>query len=405
MEKFKSIGCMIFCGSQTIGNIQAGFSPDKVLEISDKILENNALHFHKNYPEIPVILPSEWENEEYLNSLKDKNYDLFYGNPPCSGLSQINKNASADNNVNIHFYRTFDAIDKIEPKVFFIENAPTLINTGYPILLKMVEKFKDRYNFSIIRDKAGNHGACMNRIRTFIIGWKKSIFDNKIPLLQMNIEQPTTVKDIIGDIYDIPEGDSPLKNHTVLPYREYAKHDDLLYLVPQGYNCMDIFIKNIDLIENKLETNELKGVLRCKQKLENGGRIWNKTPFRPEENGLAPSMASVVQLIHPIHNRQFTIREYARLMGYPDSFEFFPNECKTETVQCIAQGVPVDFIKYIHSEIYEALCGKRQLINSENNGLLLFQHHIKQKYQQFNIDELNKMTKLDVDKRSIKLEN
>ncbi len=403
MNELKSIGCMIFCGSQTIGNIAAGFKPDRILEISDQILENNALHFHKNYPEIPVILPSEWENEDYLKSLKKENYDLFYGNCPCSGLSNISRSASADSPTNIHFYRTFDAIEQIEPKAFFIENAPTLINTGYPILLKMVEKFKEKYNISIIRDKGGNHGCCMERTRTFIIGWRKDIFNNQIPLLQMNIQPYTTVKDIIGDIYDIPEGSNQLKNHTVLPYREYATHDNLLHLVPQGSNCLMSFIEHWNSIKDQFTENEIAGIERSRGKLANGGRIWNKTPARPKEDGHAPSMASVVQLIHPIHNRQFTIREYARLMGYPDSFEFFPDECKTETIQCIAQGVPVNFIKYIHSEIKEAINGNRPLLDTEN-GLLLFQHHIKQKYQQFTQDQLKEMTKLDVDKKAEKLQ-
>ena len=403
MSKLKSIGCMIFCGSQTIGNIEAGFIPDRILEISDQILENNALHFHKNYPNIPVILPSEWEKDEYLLNLKKENYDLFYGNCPCSGLSQINKNASADNKVNIHFYRTFDAIKKIEPKVFFIENAPTLINTGYPIILDMVKKFKEKYNFTVIRDKAGNHNVCMQRTRTFLIGWRKDIFKDSIPLLEMNLQPQMTVKEVLQDIYDIPEGSNELKNHTVLPYREYSTHDDLLYLVPQGSNCLNSFIDNWNSIKNKFSEQEVKGIEKSITKLASGGRLWNKTPARPYEDGIAPSMASVVQLIHPIHNRQFTIREYARLMGYPDTFEFFPNECKTETVQCIAQGVPVNFIKYIHSEIHEALDGNRKLLKEESK-LLNFQHHIKKQHQLFSLEELEKLDKLDVIKKAPKLE-
>mgnify|MGYP003301826923 CR=1 FL=1 len=38
-------------------------------------------------------------------------------------------------------------------------------------------------------------------------------------------------------------------------------------------------------------------------------------------------------------------------MGYPDDFIFYPNECKCSTIQCLAQGVPVNFIKYISKEI------------------------------------------------------
>ena len=37
-------------------------------------------------------------------------------------------------------------------------------------------------------------------------------------------------------------------------------------------------------------------------------------------------------------------------MGYPDSFKFY-NGSKVSTIQCVAQGVPVNFIEYISSEI------------------------------------------------------
>ena len=142
MQKLKSIGCMIFCGSQTIGNMLAGFEPDRILEISEEIVNQNAYHFIKNYPNIPVITPNTWENDEYLNDLKKENYDLFYANNPCSGLSSLVKTASVDNPVNIHFYRVTNAISKIQPKVFFMENAPTAINLGYPILLDLFNKSK-----------------------------------------------------------------------------------------------------------------------------------------------------------------------------------------------------------------------------------------------------------------------
>ena len=44
MQKLKSIGCMIFCGSQTIGNMLAGFEPDRILEISEEIVNQIKMH-------------------------------------------------------------------------------------------------------------------------------------------------------------------------------------------------------------------------------------------------------------------------------------------------------------------------------------------------------------------------
>lgn len=399
-KKLKSIGCMIFCGSQTIGDIMAGFSPDRILEISEDIVKQNAYHFIKNYPNIPVITPSTWENEAYLTNLKKENYDLLYANNPCSGLSSLVRTASADNKTNDHFYRVINAISLIEPKVFFMENAPTAINLGYPILLKLFHKLHDKYNFTVIKDKAGNHNVAMERNRTFIIGWRKDVFDNKIPLVRMNLQPYTTVKDVIGEYYDKEVGNCGDVNHVLLApeLREFSNIDHLLCKLKQNQNLLDFLMEHVDEYKDELTPQQLAGVLRSKAKVEKGGRLWNKSPFRVKEDGHAPSMSSVIELVHPIHNRHFTIREYGLLMGYPSTFIFYP-EAKVDIIQAISQGVPAMFINYIHSEIRECLLGNRELIELTDDKILDFHNHISKRHQLFSLNELDEIKKFEIDKK------
>lgn len=83
--EFKAINFCNFAGSISIGVMNAGFKLDRVLEISDEMVDNGAAqHFKYNYPEIPVIKPSVWDDESYLANLRNENYDIFFGNPPCS---------------------------------------------------------------------------------------------------------------------------------------------------------------------------------------------------------------------------------------------------------------------------------------------------------------------------------
>ena len=130
----KALGMFIFGGSMSIGVMKVGFEIDRVLEISDEMPEQNAKHFIHNYSSIPVVIPSKWDSQEYINSLREENYDLMYGNPPCSGLSTINRNASADNETNKYMYKYFETVNSIRPKVFLMENAPTLVSRGKEIL-------------------------------------------------------------------------------------------------------------------------------------------------------------------------------------------------------------------------------------------------------------------------------
>ena len=403
MQKLKSIGCMIFCGSQTIGNMLAGFEPDRILEISEEIVNQNAYHFIKNYPNIPVITPNTWENDEYLNGLKKENYDLLYANNPCSGLSSLVKTASVDNPTNIHFYRVTNAISKIQPKVFFMENAPTAINLGYPILLDLFNKLNDIYNFTVIKDKAGNHGVAMERNRTFIIGWRKDVFSNKVPLVEMNLQPFTSVKDIIGEYYNVPVGTNEDINHVCLPEkdRDFSNAEHLLCHIKQGQNFLDFLMENFDLYKNEITEKQADGVMRAKKKVAKGGRLWNKSPYRVPENGHAPSMSSVIQLIHPIENRHFTIREYGLLMGYPKTFIFYP-EAKVDVIQAISQGVPAKYIEYIHSEIREALNGNREL-QDLNGSILEFRNHISKLHRFYSLEDLNSAKKFEVTHKNEKL--
>lgn len=397
----KATGLMIFCGSASIGVKNAGYELERVLEISDDIVNQNAYHFIKNYQNIPVIVPSIWENEDYLAQLKKQEVDLLFANCPCSSLSAINRNASVDGKNNIHFYRVFDSINKIEPKAFLIENAPTLIKLGYPILKDMTKQLGNKYRFTIIRDCAGNHNVAMKRMRTLIVGWHKDHF-NKIPLLHANIQPKYTTKDCIGDLYDIPFDES--FNHNCIENREWGQYEHLFNLVPEGKTSLRTFIQHWDDIKENFKTKDFEYIERIKKKLEIKPGIWDKSPLKAFENGYSPSMTSLSKIIHPKNNRHFTIREYARLMNYPDDFILYPNECETPIIQCLAQGVPANFITYIASEIKEALSNNRELLEGTEDKVLNFQHHIKMKYESFNQNQIDEMQFLDISKLAIKLE-
>lgn len=402
----KALGMFIFSGSSTYGVERAGFKVNKILEISDDIIEQNAYHFAKNRPDVDLVLPEEWENEAYLLNTSKEQIDLLYSNCPCSSLSQINRNASVDGKNNVHFYRVFDGIQKIKPKTFLIENAPALVKMGYPILLEMVNKLGEDYKFSIIRDYAGNHNVAMKRMRTLVIGWRKDVFNDKIPLIHMNKNPQMTVRDLIGDLYGKPLGSLP--NHELHTERDWKKYDNVLIPYVQGGSSMLLTaIKHYDKIKDHFygDTSTVKQIEKSIERKANNQNIWDKTPWRPKEDNPAPSLTSVSCFIHPVENRQWTIREYARLMGYPDHFEFFLDEgCKTDIIQCLAQGVPAGFVEYISKEINEALKGNRDLIDNSENQQLSFQHHNHEKYKTYSKDELQELKGLDSDKDFIDLE-
>ena len=390
----KALGSMIFGGSQTLGWVKAGYEVDKILEMTDDMTENNSYHFTKNYPNIEIVKPSVWNNQTYLESLKDK-YDVTFANPPCSGLSQINRNARVDSSTNDHIYDYINAVMIIRPKVFFFENAPTLTSKGLPILKKIYDQVKDVYRMEIINDNAGNHDVPMERRRTLTIGWRKDVF-KKIPIVSAN----TRPKMVLGEALKGLTDQTPNMGEYDKGIHEWDRNlFKFYYLAPNYHQTIGKTLIRPDIFEkakDEMTESQLKYYTRLKEMYErkNGG-IWDKSAIRLSFNEWAPSMTSLSKFIHPKENRDFYIREYARLMGYPDDFIFYQEGCKCPTVQCLAQGVPVNFIKYIAEEIKLAL--ENKITNfSDADVIYINQCSGKQKITEFSLQEFGRCDRIDI---------
>lgn len=377
-----AIGMYIFGGSQAIAVMNSGYTVDRILEISDDILEKNSYHFHKNYPNIDIVLPSKWKHNDYVNNLSNMEYDLLFANNPCSGLSRINTSASVDNDINKYFYDVINNIDIIKPKRFLMENAPTLVNIGLPILKDIIDKLGPNYYINIMNDNAGNHNVPMIRPRTIITGYRKDLYKG-VPLYNTDKQPMTTIKDVIGDLYD--NNYAKTINNTgdfiihyaesLIPYYDKVKPRE---------SVMDMLVKNPQY-DNDLPFDWQRDRLKhFREKLSMGKGYWDKFPKRLDENYTAPSLTSASLFIHPIYNRDLSVREYARLIGYPDDFKFYTEDdgCKISPIQCCAQGVPVNFIKYVLNQM--SLVNKGDAIIFDNINFL-YQKNQNDTYMYSNI--------------------
>ena len=260
-------------GSGTIGLVNAGFEVPLILEIDKDMIENGAAqHFIYNYPDVKVLPPEDWENDSYLENLRNENLDIVIGWPPCSGLSMINRHASADNEINHHMYRWANAVKKIKPKTFIMENAPTLITKGKRILDDITELLQDDYRFSIIRDYAGNHNCCMRRLRTFVIGWRRDLFKS-VPIINSEVEKVT-----VSEVLDKVSEDAP--NMKFVPERTCK---DLEWVIPDMTEPISIIThicKNYEKYKDKLDEKTKKRLTNTLAKIREDKSYFDKSPNR-----------------------------------------------------------------------------------------------------------------------------
>ena len=162
--KYSSIVPLIGGESIAIMNKLNGQMPEEVLSYSD--FEPNDSHF------INYIRGKGWTGDyvhlDEKKNHKPKKVDMVNTVCPCAGLSTLSPQSSADREVNNWMYETAEfVLDKIEPKVFWGENAPRLAQkTGKPVvekLLKIGEKYG--YTFVLLKTKSLVQGYSQIRDR------------------------------------------------------------------------------------------------------------------------------------------------------------------------------------------------------------------------------------------------
>lgn len=380
----------VFGGSAYFGMKQAGVAVDTILEISDDVVKQNSYHLIKNEA-ANVVKRSDWEGK--LGDYHKENYDIMFSNAPCSGLSQINRNASADNDTNKYIYEAARAAMEIEPKVFILENAPTLATVGAPILKEITSMMKEKYYFTILRDVGKHHGVCMQRMRTIVFAWHKNYFDGPslLPLERNEI----TAEEFLKGVKIHPANDRLPKEHLNNPFESFFG------ICQEGKSIGHSLA--INGTETDLEVLELKSkslhkqVVRIADKLSRDENIFDKSPFMPLKSGLLPSMTSLSHVIHPIEKRSLKIGEYAALMGYPSDFIFY-DESEVPVIQAIAQGVPAGYVKYFCESAAMALeeADFKEGETTEPISEIIFQNSPQCKFVHVNYSDFDKFNKFDI---------
>ena len=84
-------------------------------------------------------------------------------------------------------------------------------------------------------------------------------------------------------------------------------------------------------------------------------------------------------------------------MNYPDSYDFSDpeNKCKIPVCQAMAQGVPANFGNWIAEQVKFAFNNELKTID---NIEIVFQDHIKEKFNTYSVNEFNQLEYLAIEK-------
>lgn len=310
--------------------------------------------------------------------------DVVIGGPPCQAYSVAGRirdeNGMRDDYRNYLFESYLNVIRRYKPKVFVFENVPGLLSAkpdGTPIVARICNAFEEA-GWIIPKDlktaqvDMSEYGLPQKRKRIILLGLSKSYFGDRAPLMIKHFYEdllpsfkstPKTVEEAIGDLPRLmPLGS---KANTKCSHAPVASANYPSDHSPRFHNDRDISIFQMlaaDIQSGRNEYTSSESLKRLYTKLT--GKKSNIHKYHVlksnEPSNLIPAHLFKDGLRHihpdPTQARSITVREAARLQGFPDDFEFCGSQ--GDKYKMIGNAVPPFFSNIVAKAL-------RQLLTSE----------------------------------------
>jgi DNA (cytosine-5)-methyltransferase 1 len=360
----EAIGYLVGAGSMSLGVESAGYKLREVWETPG--YGKNARTWDQNRPNQKVqILPLDPENTSHFKERVGSGVDLVYGNPPCGGLSSMTGShlSSKTNNCMQEWIRM---VAPARPRMILMENAYQLATKRATPLLNDLTGVLDAHGYYwwTWLFYSWQIGTPQIRRRMFLCGTLDQPRHTEFISLQdlPTDESVGACGKYLEDLVDVAPSDDPitLSDGRVITQHGYGgarQADRWNELIPHHRDRMFTHYyspKDWEQLKAKAEKGD-KFACRAIEKHED--RLWVECPkeftgfcsHRPcviDPARPAPAIIGIYKYTHWQADRVLTMREMARLMGYPDTWNFHSLK-----PHLIAQGIPVNSARWASSRM------------------------------------------------------
>ncbi|QZD89897.1 DNA cytosine methyltransferase [Qipengyuania aurantiaca] len=376
----RPIGIDLFAGAggMSLGFEQAGFDIAAAVEI-DPV--HCATH-HFNFPECTVIPKSvtDVSGDEIREKagLGDKEIDVVFGGAPCQGFSMIGQRALDDprNSLVRDFVRI---VHELEARYFVFENVKGLtVGKHRKFLEEVIAAFENGGEYQVLLKErvlnAADFGVPQNRHRLFLIGARK---DCNLPVYPKQTTHPAgtsncgspespTCAEALGDLPDA-EKFKTLWDTDQVATTAWGKPSKYAAELRCQTNDAWHFGHPRDWDPSILTSSLLTAhteISRRRFKATEGGAVEPISRFfKLAPGGVSNTLRAGTDSargaftsprpIHYKYARCVTVREMARLHGYPDWFRF--HETKWHGARQIGNSVPPPLARAVAGEVMKAL--------------------------------------------------
>ena len=321
------------CGGLDFGFERAGFNIPIANEFDKTIWET----FEINHPDTKLIKGD-------IRNIKEEdfpdNIDGIIGGPPCQSWSEAGALRGIDDARGQLFFEYIRILKDKQPKFFLAENVSGMLANRHSEAVKnIVSMFEEcGYDVSITLVNAKDYGVAQERKRVFYIGFRKDLgvkFDFPIGSTQEE-DQKITLRDIIWDLQD-----------TAVPTLARNKHN------PEAINNNEYFTGSYSPIY--MSRNRVKAWDEQAFTVQASGRQCQLHPQAPKMVKVGHNDCRFVEGQEHLY-RRMTVREVARVQGFPDDFKFIYTNVD-DAYKMIGNAVPVNLAYEIALAIKAALGG------------------------------------------------
>jgi len=317
----KIISLFSGCGGLDLGFEKAGFEIPVANEFDKKIWDT----FKVNHPETKLIegdVRQITKNDitKYLNG----EVDGIIGGPPCQSWSEAGALRGIDDERGQLFFDYIRILKEFKTKFFLAENVSGMLSNRHSDAVQNILRLFDDagYDVTLTMVNAKNYGVAQERKRVFYIGFRKDLnikFEFPLGSTEDN-EKKLTLRDVIWDLQEtaVPSG---LRNH----------HN------PEAINNNEYFIGDYSTIfmsRNRVKSWDEQGFT-----VQASGRQCQLHPQAPKMVKFDKDDYRFVNGKENLY-RRMTIREVARLQGFPDDFKFIYSDTDI-AYKMIGNAVPI----------------------------------------------------------------
>lgn len=306
-------------GGLDLGFKKAGFDIVFANEFDKKIWET----YRKNHKETLL-------NTESIVDLKSEEIpecDGIIGGPPCQSWSEAGKQRGLKDKRGQLFFEFTRILKDKRPKFFMAENVSGMLSQKHEKSLQNIKKSFAAAGYDIYYAllNANDYGSAQDRHRLIFIGFRKDLNLKNKYTFPAKMEDKPFLRDVIYDLKDNVV--AAVNKSKVNPAALVLNHEYL----ESSFSSMFMSRNRVRLWDEPSFT------------IQAGGR---HAPLHPDTGKMRKIGVDQFEFQNPLKVRRLSVRECARIQGFPDDFEFHYKDL-TDGYKMVGNAVSVDFGKQI----------------------------------------------------------